>query len=194
MAFPARSAGIDGVEPIPNTPGGMPKQDGSEECDVVRIALGSRFVGPRMGENHGPAVCSRLLGAGARPVRGALPGTDLDAIRASLEENRDGRRMLLQDGALPLDESEGDPRGGGEGGQGRLSPRRNCFGSGRRRARGAGPPVLRGPARKVPAAGPPRERIPPLRDLAEAVEQAIDTNGNVLDRASRNWDPCGGSS
>src|SRR5512132_889817 len=32
------------------------------------------------------------------------PGTDLDAIRAALEENRDGRRMLLQDGALPLDE------------------------------------------------------------------------------------------
>jgi len=32
------------------------------------------------------------------------PGTDLDAIRASLEENRDGRRMLLQEGALPLDE------------------------------------------------------------------------------------------
>ena len=30
------------------------------------------------------------------------PGTDLDAIRASLEENSDGRRMLLQDGALPL--------------------------------------------------------------------------------------------
>ena len=32
-----------------------------------------------------------------------VPGTGLDAIRATLEENRDGRRMLSQDGALPLD-------------------------------------------------------------------------------------------
>src|SRR3990170_404886 len=32
-----------------------------------------------------------------------LPGTDLDAIRISLEENRDGRRMLIGEGALPLE-------------------------------------------------------------------------------------------
>ncbi|MDA8122544.1 MAG: hypothetical protein M0Z38_08275, partial [Deltaproteobacteria bacterium] len=32
-----------------------------------------------------------------------MPGTDLDAIRVSLEENRDGRRMLAVDGPLPLE-------------------------------------------------------------------------------------------
>ncbi|HSL92653.1 MAG TPA: hypothetical protein VK863_08390, partial [Candidatus Limnocylindrales bacterium] len=31
------------------------------------------------------------------------PGTDLDAIRISFEENRDGRRMLAAEGPLPLE-------------------------------------------------------------------------------------------
>ena len=132
-----------------------------EEWDVVRIALGSGVVGARMGEDHGPAVGPRLLGAGARPVRGALPrdrprrhpgvarGEPRRAADASARRRSSARR------------GEGDPRGGGEGGQGRLPlPGGTAADREDGARRGAGPPVLRGPARKVPAAGPPRERDP----------------------------------
>ena len=34
---------------------------------------------------------------------GLSPGTDLDTIRIFLEENRDGRRMLIDEGPLPLE-------------------------------------------------------------------------------------------
>ena len=89
------------------------------------------------------------------------PGTDLDAIRASLEENRDGRRMLSARWRSSAGRGEGDPRGGREGGQGRLPlPDGTAADREDGARRGAGPPVLRGPARKVPAAGPPRERDP----------------------------------
>jgi len=52
-------------------------------------------------------IVARLSGhASSEPGRALcealFPGVDLEAIRISLEENRDGRRMLLQDGALPL--------------------------------------------------------------------------------------------
>jgi dsDNA-specific endonuclease/ATPase MutS2 len=52
-------------------------------------------------------VVARLSGhASSGPGRALCaaisPGADLDAIRVSLEENRDGRRMLLHEGPLAL--------------------------------------------------------------------------------------------
>jgi DNA mismatch repair protein MutS2 len=53
-------------------------------------------------------VISRLRShAASDPGRnlcaGLVPGTDPEAIRASLEENRDARRMLVDEGPLPLE-------------------------------------------------------------------------------------------
>ncbi len=118
------------------------------------------------------------------------PGTDLDAIRASLEENRDGRRMLLQDGPLPLDEvkeireevgkvSRGASLSPAEllriGTTARVGERIRRFFEDRRG--------------RYPRLAHHANGIPPLRDLAEAVEQAIDSNGTVLDRASEELGP-----
>ncbi len=119
-----------------------------------------------------------------------LPGTDLDVLRESLEENRDGRRMLLQDGALPLDavkeirEEVGKAARGASlspaellriGTTARVGERVRRFFEDRRG--------------KYPRLAHHANGIPPLRDLAEAVEKAIDANGNVLDRASEELGP-----
>lgn len=41
-------------------------------------------------------------GPGRARCEALVPGAELDAVRVSLEENRDGRRMLVEDGPLPL--------------------------------------------------------------------------------------------
>src|SRR5512143_4333377 len=118
------------------------------------------------------------------------PGMDLDAIRSSLEENRDGRRMLLQDGALPLDEVKEIRDEVGKASKGAsLSPAEllrigKTARAGERIRRFFEDQIGRDPRMAHHAKG-----IPPLRDLAEAVEQAIDANGNVLDRASEELGP-----
>ncbi|MBE0607661.1 MAG: endonuclease MutS2, partial [Deltaproteobacteria bacterium] len=119
-----------------------------------------------------------------------FPGTDLDAIRASLEENRDGRRMLLQDGPLPLDELKEIREEVGKAAKGaslspmellrigktaRIGERVRRFFEDRRG--------------RYPRLAHHANGIPPLRDLAEAVERAIDAGGTVLDRASEELGP-----
>jgi len=161
-----------------------------KEYDVVRIALGSRLVGTRVGEDHGPAVGPRLLGAGRDLCAALAPGTDLDAIRASLEENRDGRRMLLQDGALPLDEVKEIREEVGKAAKGAsLSPTELLRIGKTARVGERVRRFFEDRRGKYPRLAHHANRIPPLRDVAEAVEQAIDANGNVLDRASDELGP-----
>ena len=113
------------------------------------------------------------------------PGTDLDAIRISLEENRDGRRMLAADGPLPLEglkeilpETEKAVKGASlssielllVGQTSRTGERIRKFFEERRG--------------KYPRLAHHAREIPPLRDLAEEIEQKIDPSGNLTDRAS----------
>jgi DNA mismatch repair protein MutS2 len=122
----------------------------------------------------GRALCAALL-----------PGIDLEAIRISLEENRDGRRMLLQDGALPLDgvteigeEVEKASKGASLSPQELLRIGRTARAGERVRKffedRRGNYPRLSHHARE----------IPPLRDIAEEIEFRIDPEGTVPDRAS----------
>src|SRR3990172_1713752 len=114
-----------------------------------------------MGEGPRPAFRPRIFGAGARAVRGALPR---DRPRghpyvAGGEPRRPADAAA--GGRLTAGRREGDPRGGGEGGQGRLPLPAGTADDREDGPRGgADPPVLRGPAREIPAAGPPRERDP----------------------------------
>jgi DNA mismatch repair protein MutS2 len=113
------------------------------------------------------------------------PGSDLEAIRISLEENRDGRRMLLQEGALPLDglkeigpevekAIKGAPLSPLEllriGLTTRTGERVRKFFDDRRG--------------RYPRLAHHAREIPPLRDLAEEIEHKVDSSGNVPDRAS----------
>ena len=113
------------------------------------------------------------------------PGTDLDAIRISLEENRDGRRMLAADGPLPLEglkeilpETEKAVKGASlssielllVGQTSRTGERIRKFFEERRG--------------KYPRLAHHAREIPPLRELAEEIEQKIDPSGNLADRAS----------
>ena len=113
------------------------------------------------------------------------PGTDLDAIRISLEENRDGRRMLAADGPLPLEglkeilpETEKAVKGASlssielllVGQTSRTGERIRKFFEERRG--------------KYPRLAHHAREIPTLRELAEEIEQKIDPSGNLTDRAS----------
>ncbi|HEU5361009.1 MAG TPA: Smr/MutS family protein [Candidatus Deferrimicrobiaceae bacterium] len=113
------------------------------------------------------------------------PGTDLDAIRISLEENRDGRRMLIDEGPLPLDglkeiappvekAGKGSALSTAElllvGQTARTGERTRRFFEDRRG--------------RYPRLSHHAKGIPPLRDLADEIEDKIDGSGNVLDRAS----------
>ena len=101
--------------------------------------------------------------------------------------------MLSQDGALPLDEAKEIREEVGKAAKGAsLSPaellrigRTARVGERVRRffedRRGRYPRLARH-----------ANGIPPLKDLAEAVEQAIDAGGSVLDRASEELGPLGG--
>ncbi|HSL92002.1 MAG TPA: endonuclease MutS2 [Candidatus Limnocylindrales bacterium] len=118
------------------------------------------------------------------------PGTDLDAIRISLEENRDGRRMLAAEGPLPLEglkeilpETEKAVKGAslssGEllrvGQTARTGERIRKFFEERRG--------------KYPRLAHHAREIPSLRDLADEIEEKIDPSGNLTDRASPSLGP-----
>jgi DNA mismatch repair protein MutS2 len=119
-----------------------------------------------------------------------FPGTDLDAIRASLEENRDGRRMLLQDGPLPLDEVKEIREEVGKASKGAsLSPTELLRIGKTARVAERIRRFFEDRRGRYPRLSHHANGIPPLRDLAEVVEQAIDANGNVLDRASEELGP-----
>jgi DNA mismatch repair protein MutS2 len=122
---------------------------------------------------------------GRQRCAGLLPGTDLDAIRISLEENRDGRRMLINEGPLPLEglkeilppveqAEKGVPLSPAElllvGQTAKTGERIRRFFEDRRG--------------KYPRLAHHAKGIPPLRDLADEIDLKIDISGNVLDRAS----------
>lgn len=118
------------------------------------------------------------------------PGTDLDAIRASLEENRDGRRMLLQEGALPLEDVKEIGEEVGKAVKGAsLSPQELLMIGKTARAGERIRRFFEDRRGRYPRLAHHANGIPPLRDIAEAVEQAIDSAGNVLDRASEALGP-----
>ncbi|MEW6720886.1 MAG: Smr/MutS family protein [Thermodesulfobacteriota bacterium] len=124
-------------------------------------------------------------GPGRELCEGLSPGTDLEAIRTSLEENRDGRRMLLQDGALPLDglkeigqEVEKAAKGGS------LSPQELLLVGQTARTGERIRKFFEDRKGKYPRMAHHANEIPPLRDIAEEIEFRIDPSGNVPDRAS----------
>ncbi len=135
-------------------------------------------------------ISARLSGhASSGPGRGLcaalLPGTDLEAIRTSLEENRDGRRMLLQDGALPLEgvkaigpEVEKAAKGGS------LSPQELLLVGQTGRAGERIRKFFEDRRGKYPHLAHHAREIPPLREIAEEIEFRIDSAGTVPDRAS----------
>lgn len=113
------------------------------------------------------------------------PGTDLEAIRRSLEENGDARRMLAGDGPPPLEgladigplvekAEKGAPLSAAElllvGGTARAGERVRRFFAERRG--------------RYPRLAHHAGRIPSLRDLVGEIDFAIDEGGTVLDRAS----------
>ena len=113
------------------------------------------------------------------------PGTDLDRIRIRLEENRDGRRMLTEDGPLPLEglreiapEVEQAIKGSSlapldllrVGQTARTGERVRKFFEDRRG--------------RFPRLAHHANGLPPLREIANEIEFKIDGEGKVLDRAS----------
>jgi DNA mismatch repair protein MutS2 len=113
------------------------------------------------------------------------PGADLEAIRTSLEENRDGRRMLSADGPLPLDglkeilpEVEKAVKGSA------LSPSELLL-VGRTARTGERVRKFFDDRRgKYPRLARHAREIPPLREIADEIEVKIDPSGNLTDRAS----------
>lgn len=135
-------------------------------------------------------VVSRLcLLASSEPGRqlcaGLLPGTDLEAIRVSLEENRDGRRMLAAEGSLPLEGVKEilPPVDKAEKGIS-LSPEEllavgQTARTGERVRR-----FFEDRRGKYPRLAHHAREIPQVRDLADDIDFRIDPSGYVLDRAS----------
>ncbi len=124
-------------------------------------------------------------GPGRDLCRALSPGTDLEAIRTSLEENRDGRRMLLQDGALPLEnvkeigpEVEKAAKGASLSPQ-ELLPVGQTSRAGERVRR-----FFEDRRGKFPRLAHYAREIPPLRELADEIEHKVDASGTVPDRAS----------
>ncbi|MEK6779354.1 MAG: endonuclease MutS2 [Candidatus Deferrimicrobiota bacterium] len=140
-------------------------------------------------------VISRLCShAASEPGRGKCaalaPGTDLDAIRVSLEENRDGRRMLVADGPLPLEglkeiaaEVEKATKGAS------LSPAELLLVGRTARTGERVRKFFEERRGKYPRLAHHAREIPPLRDLADEIETKIDPSGNVTDRASPSLGP-----
>ncbi len=135
-------------------------------------------------------VVSRLAGhASSGPGRALCaalsPGTDLDAVHASLEENRDGRRMLLHDGALPLEgvkeiRAEVDKAVKGAS----LSPGELLLVGQTARSGERVRKFFDDRRGKYPRMAHHARELPPLRELAEEIEFKIDSAGTVPDRAS----------
>jgi DNA mismatch repair protein MutS2 len=116
---------------------------------------------------------------------GLLPGTDLDAIRISLEENRDGRRMLIGEGPLPLEGLKEILSPVEEAEKGALlSPSELLLVGQTARTGERIRRFFEDRRGKYPRLAHHAKGIPPLRDLADEIDFKIDVSGNVLDRAS----------
>jgi DNA mismatch repair protein MutS2 len=114
-------------------------------------------------------LCSHAASGPGRDLCEALaPRTDLDAIRISLEENRDGRRMLVADGPLPLEglkeilpETEKAVKGAS------LSPAELLLVGQTARTGERVRKFFEERRGKYPRLAHPAREIPPLRDLAD---------------------------
>ncbi len=116
---------------------------------------------------------------------GLLPGTDLDAIRVSLEENRDGRRMLIGDGPLPLEGVKEITPHVEKAGKGvSLSPAELLLVGRTARTGERTRRFFEDRRGKYPRLAHHARGLPPLRDLADEIEGKIDGSGTVLDCAS----------
>jgi DNA mismatch repair protein MutS2 len=116
---------------------------------------------------------------------GLAPGTDLEAIRLSLDENRDGRRMLAEEGPLPLEglAEIGPPVENAVKGAS-LAASELLLAGGTARA---GERVRRFFAERrdrYPRLARHARMLPRLREIADAIELAIDPSGDISDRAS----------
>ena len=135
-------------------------------------------------------ITARLAGhASSEPGRdlcGALaPGADLETVRTSLEENRDGRRMLLQDGALPLEGvKEIGPAVEKALKGAALSPQELLIVGQTARSGERVRKFFDDRRGRYPRLAHHAREIPPLRDLADEIEHKVDAAGNVPDRAS----------
>ena len=113
------------------------------------------------------------------------PGTDLGAIRVSLEENRDGRRMLIDEGPLPLEGLKEIIPPVEKAGKGatlspsELLPVGQTARTGERTRR-----FFEDRRGRYPRLAHHARGLPPLRELADEIDFKIDGSGNVLDRAS----------
>jgi DNA mismatch repair protein MutS2 len=115
----------------------------------------------------------------------AAPSTDLDLIRTRLEENRDGRRMLAEDGPLPLDGlDEIDPSVARAGKGTSLSPQELLAVGGTARAAERTRRFFLDRKGKYPRLSHYANRLPLLKDLWDEIDWKIDPSGNVPDRAS----------
>lgn len=135
-------------------------------------------------------VVSRLAShASSEPGRARCaalrPGTDLDAIRVSLEENRDGRRLLAGDGALPLeglcdiDELVGKAAKGAP-----LAPAELLLVGRTARAGERTRKFFEERRGRYPRLARHARALPPLRELADEIALKVDESGTVPDRAS----------
>jgi DNA mismatch repair protein MutS2 len=136
-------------------------------------------------------LCSHAASGPGRDLCVALaPRTDLDAIRISLEENRDGRRMLVAEGPLPLEglkeilpETEKAVKGAS------LSPAELLLVGQTARTGERIRKFFEERRGKYPRLAHHAREIPSLRDLADEIEMKIDPSGNLTDRASPSLGP-----
>lgn len=136
-------------------------------------------------------LCAHAASGPGRDRCAALaPCRDLDVIRISLEENRDGRRMLLADGPLPLEglkeitqEVEKAAKSSS------LSPAELLLIGQTARTGERIRKYFDERRGKYPRLAHHAREIPPLRDVADEIEQKIDPSGNVTDRASPSLGP-----
>ena len=121
-----------------------------------------------------------------RELCGAIaPGTDLDTIRIRLEENRDGRRMLAEDGPLPLEGlREISPEVGTAVKGSSLSPLELLRVGSTARTGERIRKFFEERRGRYPHLARHAKMLPPLRELADEIAFKIDAEGNVLDRAS----------
>jgi DNA mismatch repair protein MutS2 len=137
----------------------------------------------------GKVIAKLCMHASSEPGRercaALVPGTDLDAIRISLEENRDGRRMLVDEGPLPLEGLKEITATVEKAGKGvPLSPTELLLVGQTARTGERTRKYFEDRRGKYPRLAHHAKGLPSLRDLADEIDFKIDGSGNVLDRAS----------